>query len=93
MPDLTIYFIVEEPGCEIYATNDAEGKYFSDRFYVESAINNQYDHEYFSEEEEAISYVAELMGREHVTKEDIDKWNEEHEDDTYISVHEYKVVV
>lgn len=92
MPDLTIYFIVEEPGSEIYATNDAEGKYFSDRFYVESAINNQYDHEYFSEEEEAMSYVAEQMGREHVTKEDIDKWNEEHEDDTYISVHEYKVV-
>lgn len=92
MPDLTIYFIVEEPGYEIYATNDAEGKYFSDRFYVESAINNQYDHEYFSEEEEAMSYVAEQMGREHVTKEDIDKWNEEHEDDTYISVHEYKVV-
>ena len=93
MPDLTIYFIVEEPGCEIYATNDAEGKYFSDRFYVESAINNQYDHEYFSEEKEAMSYVAELMGREHVTKEDIDKWNEEQEDyDAYIYVHEYKVV-
>lgn len=93
MPNLTIYFSVEELGCETYATNDAEGKYFSDRFYVESAINNQYDHEYFSEEEEAMSYVAELMGREHVTKEDIDKWNEEQEDyDAYIYVHEYKVV-
>lgn len=93
MPDLTIYYIVEEPGCEVYATNDAEGKYFSDRFYVESAINNQYDHEYFTEEKEALDYVAKLINREHVTKEEIDKWNEEQEeDDVYIYAHEYKVV-
>ncbi len=47
MPDLTIYFCVEEPGCEIYATNDAEGKYFADRFYVDSYVNDIFSHEYF----------------------------------------------
>ena len=93
MPDLTIYFSVEEPGCEIYATNDAEGKYFSDRYYVESSVNNNYDHGYFTEEEDAMKYVVELMGSESVTKEDLNNWNEEQEDiDAYIYVHEYKVV-
>ena len=29
MPELTVYYIVEEPGCEVYATNDEEGKYFT----------------------------------------------------------------
>lgn len=93
MPNLTIYFSVEEPGCEIYATNDADGKYFADRFYVESAVNNNYAHEYFTEKKDAMSYVAELLGRENVSKEELDKWNEEQEDyDAYIYVHEYKVV-
>lgn len=27
MPELIIYFVVDEPGCEVYATNDADGKY------------------------------------------------------------------
>ena len=37
--------------------------------------------------------LAELMGRENVSKEELDKWNEEQEDyDAYIYVHEYKVV-
>lgn len=93
MPNLIIYFCVEEPGCEIYATNDAEGKYFADRFYVESSVDNNYDYEYFTEKEDAMNYVAELMGRQNVTKEDLDKWNEEQEDyDVYIYLHEYKVI-
>jgi hypothetical protein len=27
-PSLRIYYKAEEPGCEIYVKNDAEGKYF-----------------------------------------------------------------
>lgn len=56
-------------------------------------MNNNYDHGYFTEEEDAMKYVVELMGSESVTKEDLNKWNEEQEDiDAYIYVHEYKVV-
>ena len=29
-PGLRIYYMAEEPGCEIYEKNDAEGKYFPD---------------------------------------------------------------
>ena len=52
IPELTIYYIVEEPGCEIYATNDSEGKYFIDRFYVDACINGNYESDYFEIEEQ-----------------------------------------
>ena len=45
MPELTIYFIVEEPGCEVYVTNDADGKYFPDQFYLDACINGNYESE------------------------------------------------
>lgn len=32
MPELTVYYIVEEPGCEVYATNDDGGRYFQKSF-------------------------------------------------------------
>ena len=93
MPNLTIYFCVEEPGCEIYATNDAKGKYFADRFYVDSYVNDIFSHEYFTNEEDTMNYVAELTGREKMTKEELAKWNmEQEDDDVYIYVHEYKIV-
>ena len=93
MPALTIYYCVEEPGCEIYATNDAEGKYFSDRFYVDSYVNDTFSHEYFTNEEDTMKYVAKLTGWEQMTKEELAKWNmEQEDDDVYIYVHEYKIV-
>ena len=93
MPDLTIYFCVEESGCEIYATNDAEGKYFSDRYYAESYVDDTFGHEFFSEEEDAMNYVAELTGREKMNKEELAKWNNEQEDDdVFIYVHEFELI-
>ena len=40
-----------------------------------------------------MNYVAELAGREKMTKEELAKWNmEQEDDDVYIYVHEYKIV-
>lgn len=93
MPELTIYYIVEEPGCEVYATNDADGKYFPERFYVDAYVNGDYQSEYFETEEQAITYVANLLGKEKVSKNELENWNECHEeDDNFIYIHEFEIV-
>lgn len=93
MPELTIYYIVEEPGCEVYATNDAEGKYFPERFYVDAYVNGDYQSEYFDTEEQAMTYVANLLGKQEVRKNELENWNECHEeDDNFIYIHEFEIV-
>lgn len=93
MPELTIYYIVEEPGCEVYATNDADGKYFPERFYVDAYVNGDYKSEYFETEEQAMTYVANLLGKKEVSKNELENWNECHEEDNnFIYIHEFEIV-
>ena len=93
MPELTIYYIVEECGCEVYATNDSDGKYFTDSYYVDACIDGDYFSDYFNTEEQVLSYVAQLLKREAITMEEIDEWNEVQDDSkNYINVHEFKYV-
>lgn len=90
---MKVYYIVEEDGCEVYATNDIDGKYFAYHFIVASCIEGEDEYEEFKSEEEALAYAAVRIKRDTVTIADIDKWNEEHEyDDDYISIHEFKFV-
>ena len=92
MPDLTVYYIVEEPGCEVYATNDAESKYFTDKFYVDACVNGNYESGYFETEKQAMAYAAELLGKEEVSKGELKSWNEEHKgDNDFIYVHECEI--
>lgn len=91
--DMKVYYIVEEEGCEVYATNDVEGKYFPYRFSVHSCIEGEDEFEDFKTEKEAMQYVASRLNRNSISVEEIKEWNEEHElDDDYISLHEYKFV-
>ena len=93
MPKLTIYYIVEECGCEVYATNDCDGKYFTESYYVDTCIDGDYFSEYFDTEKQVLAYVAQLLKKESVTMKDIDEWNEEQDDnENYIYVHEFKYV-
>ncbi|WP_456106569.1 hypothetical protein [Prevotella sp.] len=93
MPKLTIYYIVEECGCEVYATNDCDGKYFTDTYYVDACIDGDYFSDYFNTEEQVLSYVAQLLKREAITMEKINEWNEVQDDsENYIDVHEFKYV-
>lgn len=90
---MKVYFIVEEEMCEVYATNDAEGKYFNCDVVVSSCVNDEYDREEFRTEEEALKYAAKLIGRDSVTKDEIEEWNEDHEDnDEYININGFKLV-
>ena len=93
MPELTIHYIVEECGCEVYATNDCDGKYFTESYYVDICIDGDYFSEYFDTEKQVLAYVAQLLKKESVTMKDIDEWNEEQDDnENYIYVHEFKYV-
>lgn len=93
MPVLTIYYIVEECGCEVYATNDCDGKYFTESYYVDICIDGDYFSEYFDTEKQVLAYVAQLLKKESVTMKEIDEWNEEQDDnENYIYVHEFKYV-
>ena len=93
MPMLTIYYIVEECGCEVYATNDCDGKYFTESYYVDICIDGDYFSEYFDTEKQVLAYVAQLLKKESVTMKEIDEWNEEQDDnENYIYVHEFKYV-
>lgn len=92
MPELTIYYIVEEPGFEVYATNDADGKYFTERFNVDACVNGNYESDYFETEKQAMAYAAELLGKEEVSKRELKNWNKEHkENNDFIYVHEFKI--
>ena len=93
MPELTIYYIVEEPGFEVYATNDADRKYFTERFNVDACVDGHDYWEYFQEEKETMDYVASLLKKDNITEADITQWNMEHEEEgDFIHVHEFEIV-
>lgn len=90
---MKVYFIVEEEMCEVYATNDAEGKYFNCRSVLTSYVDGEYHREEFKNKKEALKYAAKLLGRDSVTILEVGKWNKEHEDnDEYININGFDLV-
>ena len=93
MPELIIYYIVEEAGCDVFATNDIDGKYFPEQYLVDAYVKDADYYEYFETKGQMKDFVSSLIGKEDFTDEDIEAWNEEHEDDdSYIYVHEFLYV-
>ena len=94
-PGMKIYYIEEESGCERFYTNDSEGIYFKDRYYLDGFD----DSEYFETLEEAAKYVKEIVGHDveaNVTAIDkaLNDYMEAHEDDDdcYYYFHEFSIV-
>ena len=94
-PGSKIYYQVEECGNCVYATNDADGEYFPDRYCLDS-----YDGlEYFETIEEAAMYIGEIIGKDlkpdfaEIEKE-IDDYMEEHDnsDESWMSFHRFEVL-
>ena len=94
-PDVKVYWIVEESGMEIYCTNDKEGRYFPERYCVDTAIDDMYDSECFETEEQVYKWLDELTHGKVKSEEDVEKFNAEHEDacddENFIYVHEFEV--
>ena len=94
-PDIKVYWVVEEPGMEIYCTNDKEGKYFPERYWVDTAQDDIYDSEYFITEEAMYKWLNKKYGVK--SKEEVEAWNADYEatgDDceNFIYIHEFEVI-
>lgn len=57
-PSIKVYFVEEEPGCELYRTNDVAGRVFSERF----CLNYDGCLAYFETIERAADYVSSIVG-------------------------------
>ena len=81
-PSIKVYYMEVEPGCEVFCTNDAKGKYFPVRYFLDS-----YDEPlYFDTIEEAAECVSSIVGHDVRATVDavslaLDDYMEEHEDD------------
>ena len=92
-PDISIWWMAEEPGCGIYQTNDAEGGFYPERYYVDTCIDGDYQSEYFTTEEEAYEWLSQISDCK--CKADVEAFNENRQkadSDDYIYVHEYEIV-
>lgn len=91
-PDINIYWMAEEPGCDIYQTNDADGDYYPERFYVDTCIGGDYQSEYFTTEEEVYEWLSQISDCK--CKADVDAFNENRrkaDTDEFISIHEFEL--
>ena len=91
-PEIKVYWIVEECGCEVYATNDKEGKYFPERYWVDTCINGEYQSEYFITEKGVYDWLSEITEGRIKDKEEVEEFNDESEDsDDFIYIHEFDI--
>ena len=91
-PGMKIYYCEEESGCEVYNTNDAEGQFFDNRFFLDN--EGDIDEPYYESIEKAAEAVSEIVG--HEVKPTVDAINEalenyQEENDVWYSFHEYTV--
>lgn len=96
-PDITVYWVVEESGDEVYCTNDKEGKYFPERYWVDTAQDDIYQSEYFKTEEAMYKWLSEITNGRVKSKEDVEAFNSDYEDsctedENFIHIHEFEVV-
>lgn len=93
-PDIKVYWYCEEPGMGYYLTNDAEGKYFQDKYYADVCINGEYYSDYFIEEEALWKWVSEHSDGKITNQKEVDAFNErvDGDPDDFINIFEIKVI-
>ena len=92
-PDISIYWMAEEPGCELYQTNDSDGNFYPDRYYVDTCINGEYESEYFTTEEAAYEWLSQRSDCK--CADDVELFNESRQLadlEDFIYVHEFDIV-
>ena len=93
-PSIKVYYREEEPGCDVYYTNDADRNYFPERY----LLNNNDELLYFNTIEEAAEYVSGIVNQKveanmTAIEKALDEYEEENKDeDVYFSFHEFQVV-
>ena len=95
-PSFRYYYMTEEPGMEIYETNDDAGIYFPDRYYLDvCTLEEKYCDEYFTELQDVFKWIEEEFGQHVNSVYDIEaldtQWREKN-DNSFCILHEFKVV-
>ncbi len=94
-PTLRYYYQSEESGMSEYWTNDAEGKYFTDKYIADLCTPDDTWHkEYFSGKEELFRWFKEISGHSVDSIQAIleigEKWEDENAD-SFCNIHEYAI--
>ena len=94
-PNLKIYYLEEEEGCERFYTNDVNKLYFKERYYLEGFDDNRY----FETITEVAEYVKQIVGRKieatfNVVVNALETYvnDNEMDNDIYYNLHKFKVV-
>ena len=95
-PSIKVYYREEEPGCEVYYTNDTTGSYFPEAYFLDSYDEQQY----FETIEEAAERVTEIVGctveaTVNAIQEALEKYVEQKEsegEEVFYSLHEFQVI-
>ena len=95
-PSLRYYYMTEEPGMEIYETNDDAGIYFPDRYYLDVCTpEEEYYNEYFTELQDVFRWLEDEFGHPVKSVDDIEaldsQWREKN-DGSFCIFHEFNVV-
>ena len=86
-PSLEIYYYEEEPGCEIYQTNDRHGRFFPQRYILDDLDGE--GPEYYDNTDSLLKAASEIFGKELKTMADL---NEAIEESDCFSLHCVNVV-
>ena len=88
--DLQLFYYSEEPGCEIFETNDLGGQFYSFRYMVDSEKEGI---EYYDTFEQVAEAIAKMTGiRLNNISEADDKLSAFNNDDTFLIINEISVV-
>jgi hypothetical protein len=95
-PNLKIYYLEEEEGCERFYTNDVDRLYFKERYYLDGF----YDSRYFETITEVAEYVKQIVGYKveatfNTIVDTLATYVKDHEmdNDIYYNLHKVKVVI
>ena len=95
-PSLKYYFQAEEPGMGIYETNDEDGTYFPDRYFLDvCTLDEEYLNEYFETEEDVFEWLEDEFGKPIRTREDVMALDKEWRDQcdyAFCNLYEFEIV-
>jgi hypothetical protein len=94
---IRLLYVSEEPGFDVFVTNDYAGIFFKERYYLDCCCFGKFHHEYFDSLSRMITYIREKLG---VDVSEIDSLNDMentissvccHEDDDYCTIRSFDV--
>ena len=59
---IRLLYVSEEPGFDVFVTNDYAGIFFKERYYLDCCCFGKFHHEYFDSLSRMITYIREKLG-------------------------------